>query len=108
MVIDLKTEILRERNARQAMEHSLEGAGNRSARQDEAERRIQAHIHAADDRIGARFDQVGERDVNTVRGRAVDDPRRAAESAIGHFRPHGARARLGGADPALLAQRRDD
>ena len=52
--------------------------------------------------------EMADGDVDAVARRAVDDPRRTAESAIGGRRVNGPIARFGGADPALFPLGRDD
>lgn len=51
---------------------------------------------------------MGDRDVDTIGRRAVDDPRRATESVIDDRRFHGPSAGLGSAGPALLMLGCDD
>ena len=110
LVVELAREILRERDRREPVQRAFPGAADRAARDDEAERGVEAHVDAADHRIElrGRRQQVAHGDVHRIARRPVDDPRGAAEAALRRRGVHGPAAGFGGADPALLVLRRHD
>ena len=80
-IIDRGGEVLGKRDRGQAVEGAFPCAGDCAARDDEAERGVEADVDAADDGVDVQVgrQEVADRDVDRVARRAVDDPSRAAE-----------------------------
>ena len=95
-------EILRARDGGQAVHGTFPRAADGAAREDETEAGVETDVDAADDRVRALGQEVGEGDVDAIARCAVDDPGGATESAIGGRGLHGAVAGFGGTNPALF------
>ena len=83
-IIDRGGEVLRKRDRGQAVERAFPRTGDCAARDDEAERGVEADVDAADDGVDVQVgrQQVADRDVDRIARRAVDDPGRAAEMIL--------------------------